>query len=55
MDTRRQTGPVDSSEDPGPGATPTVEQLPTSALVQRIRAGIIGDDEVMQTPYGRVR
>jgi hypothetical protein len=28
---------------------------PTSALVERIRSGIIGDDEVMDTPYGRLR
>ncbi len=34
---------------------PVLDAAPTSGLLERVRAGIIGDDEVLDGPYGRRR
>src|SRR5215471_9500046 len=37
---------------PVPGREAPRDQAPTSPLLERIRRGIIGDDEVLDGPYG---
>jgi selenocysteine lyase/cysteine desulfurase len=35
-----------------PGSTAALAEVPTSALVERIRRGIIGEGELMDGPFG---